>query len=753
MEQTTSNSYILRKYSILLCCCFLSFTLQAQLKDISGLVKQERYLEAVAAFEQSDTSKLNPSIRYDIGIAYLNGQSYPKALYYLQSAIDTDPKVGGKERSYFLGKAYHFNKKYEQAKQLFESYKASVNKTKAYYAKIDHWIKAADYASRLPISNQVSEYQVNPTKGVSSSYRDHSPVVSEDGNTLYFTRREGGKDAKRAPDGKFMEKIMVAKRQKEYQWGEATVVEGAVNSKKHNATITLFDGDQKMLIYQSKHQGDFYVAEREGDSWGKPKPLDKQINGRAYEAHACVNRNNDMMIFSSNRDEGNLDLYVSHRRNGNNWSAPKKLGEHINTLADEDAPFLSLDGKTLYFSSRGHNSIGGYDLFKSLWNEGTQSWGKPKSLGLPFNSPQDDIYIIWDAKEDKGFFASARVGGQGDLDIYEIGRVYNLEVMGKVRNIDTNEPIPNITIEFEDPRNNRSYKVITDAEGSYQITLPSGQEFPVMLYFEKSEIKNHDILLSERIKIPQVFSNDQTQETNFSLNIAPPPTPKRAIYIEGLAKNYQEEKPVSGLLKVRSLTSQKVLSTIDVDVEGVFNDSIFMEADEVVTLDFEDRNGEVFRSVYTVDSTGGTNIEILVDYTLKPTFNKIEATALFDQGKSYRVATLIFDYADANLNDGMKEAIDKVISLQRQYNDVGFRITGHNWGFSHREQDFSQRRVLNIVQYLEEKGIDRDLIKYGYVDQNLAVRKRSPIKKAHRPMANMYERRVDIKLSPIAERD
>ena len=753
--RTESVFSVKRLFYLLFCYALATGSLYAQIKDVKGLVRQERYKEAVEAFEQGDTTNAGSQILYNAGIAYLHGRSYPKALEYLQRAIEADPKVGGKERSYWLGKAYHFNKQYDKAKQLFETYKKDVSKAKVYYSKVDHWITSADYASRLPVSNAVSEYQVHQLDGVSSPFRDHSPIVSEDGNTIYFTRRGNptGK-AKRAPDGKYMEKIMSSTRISGYDWKEATVLDKSVNSEKHNATVTLFDGDQRLMIYQSKRQGDFYISGRKGNSWGKPKPLDKSINSRSYEAHACISRDGNTMIFSSNRKNGDLDLYTSTRKGEDKWSSPKRLGENINTLAGKDAPFLSVDGKTLYFSSRGHNSLGGYDLFRSHWNEGSRSWGKPENLGQPFNSPQDDIYIIWDANEDKGFFASARMGGKGDLDIYEISRIYHIEMKGTVVNVETKEPISGITVSYKDPDTKRPYTSVTDENGQYQVTLPSGNEFPVSLYREASEDGGDSgVLLSDKIAVAQVFQTGEERETNFALEIAPPEPEKRRWELKGMVTSYQEEKPVAGKVHLRNLKTQKPLKTMAVNQEGEFEAVIEGEKGTIIAVDFEDDQGKLFRSVYTVKPTQDSvaTIPIVVDYALHPPFDRTEAMTLFDQGKSYRVETLVFDYASAELNEEMKESLDRVIKLEKQFNRVGIRITGHNWGFSIRERDFSQRRVLNVIQYLEKQGVDRSRIRYGYVDQDADFRKRAPSKSVHTPMANMYERRVDVRLAPIPE--
>ncbi len=115
---------------------------------------------------------------------------------------------------------------------------------------------------------------------------------------------------------------------------------------------------------------------------------------------------------------GNVDIYKSERKANGKWSIPLNLGKQINTPENEESPFLSEDGKTLYFASKGHGGYGGYDIYKSTLKNGI--WSDCVNLGIPFNSSGDDIYLTINQNETQGYFSSSRAGGYGDMDIYEI---------------------------------------------------------------------------------------------------------------------------------------------------------------------------------------------------------------------------------------------------------------------------------------------------------------------------------------------
>lgn len=167
---------------------------------------------------------------------------------------------------------------------------------------------------------------------------------------------------------------------------------------------------------------DIYGATLKGSTWGTPMNLGNKINSKSWDAQVSISVDGKTLVWSSNREGGfgYQDLWMSKKNEKGFWSDVKNLGNVINTDGNEYSPFLHPDGKTLYFSSNNHSPrIGGIDIYKStLMDDG--SWSKPENLGYPINSEKNDFYYIQTPSGLKGYFASDREGGLGLYDLYEI---------------------------------------------------------------------------------------------------------------------------------------------------------------------------------------------------------------------------------------------------------------------------------------------------------------------------------------------
>lgn len=159
-----------------------------------------------------------------------------------------------------------------------------------------------------------------------------------------------------------------------------------------------------------------------GGKWSQPKKLSSNINSKFKELSVSIASDGKTLYFSSDREGGfgGVDIYRCKLENDGDWGPAENLGSSINTEYDEDAPFIDSDSKTLYFSSRGHKGIGGYDIYKSVWEQTRRSWQTPQNMGYPLNSPDDDIYFVLAGDKKTGYYASAKGDGFGDKDIYKI---------------------------------------------------------------------------------------------------------------------------------------------------------------------------------------------------------------------------------------------------------------------------------------------------------------------------------------------
>ena len=154
------------------------------------------------------------------------------------------------------------------------------------------------------------------------------------------------------------------------------------------------DGKTLYLYSSADYDGIIYTSQFENGIWSPLVKLNENINTKYWESHATISHDNKKLYFTSNRKGGyeGLDIYVSERDSTGDWGPAKNLGPVINTPYNEESPFLSKDDKTLFFSSRGHFNMGGYDIFYStLLPDG--EWSVPLNVGFPLNSTDDDVFF------------------------------------------------------------------------------------------------------------------------------------------------------------------------------------------------------------------------------------------------------------------------------------------------------------------------------------------------------------------------
>ncbi len=254
---------------------------------------------------------------------------------------------------------------------------------------------------------------------INSPYPDFAPVISADESVLYFTsRRPGSTGGKVAPDGLYYEDIYVSEN-KNSQWTPARNVGPPLNTSTHDACIALSADGQTLFLFNSENGGDIFQSRLKGTRWLPPKNLGSPINSKYWEPSVCLSADERTLFFVSDRPGGmgGRDIYMCKRLPNGKWSSPINLGPPVNTPYDEDGPFFHPDGKTLFYSSNGPNSMGGFDIFRTELRPDS-TWAPPINLGYPINTPGDDIYFVLSASGLHGYYASERDDSYGEKDLY-----------------------------------------------------------------------------------------------------------------------------------------------------------------------------------------------------------------------------------------------------------------------------------------------------------------------------------------------
>jgi hypothetical protein len=366
----------------------------------------------------------NEKYNYNIAICYLNTNiNKSKAIPYLE--ILTHKSKYDPNAMYLLGRAYHYANRFDDAIKAYNSFKQTGRGNADNLADVDRQIQFCINAKELmkfPLNVTFENLGAN----VNSPYPDYYPFVpSDESFIIYNTRRpEDGSQSK--DDGTFPSAVYISK-----------VTDGAFTKAKNigpplakkegeEEVIGLSGNGETMLLYYSnlKGGGDIYITSTDKNKAFKPaEKLSENINSpKAEEIAACLSSDGNILYFASNRlgGLGGTDLYMSRKLPNGTWAPAQNLGPEINTAFDEDFPNITNDGKVLYFSSNGHTSMGGYDIFKAEMNDATHQFSNPKNVGYPINTTEDNFNFRLSNNGRFGYMAALRDGGLGDLDIYRV---------------------------------------------------------------------------------------------------------------------------------------------------------------------------------------------------------------------------------------------------------------------------------------------------------------------------------------------
>lgn len=397
----------------------------------------ENFSAALPLFNELLTSQPdNANILFMTGVCYLKSATErEKAIELLEKAsLNINNKfVGGyKEKGApavafkYLGNAYHFNYNFDKAIENYEKFKALLSQASSeanqdMITQVTRDIEVAQNAKELILS-PVNITVENLGPNVNSTYSDHSPVVAADELTLYFTsRREGSTGNEKDIDGQFFEDIYSSTRKNsDSGWANPVNLGPPINTNGHEATIGLSVDGQKLLIYKDDlGDGNVYISDLVGTSWSYPQKVNENVNSGNWEPNASISADASILFFSSNREGGygGKDIYMSKKLPSGDWAKAVNLGPKVNSPYDEDAPYIHPDGVTLFFSSKGHKSMGGFDIFFTTLSDNGE-WTTPNNMGYPVNTTDDDLSYFPTADNKKAYFSSFRPGGFGEKDLY-----------------------------------------------------------------------------------------------------------------------------------------------------------------------------------------------------------------------------------------------------------------------------------------------------------------------------------------------
>jgi len=744
------KNYYLLKFAALLLFCY-SFYYQAAAQSARSLVNKgdkflnkENYHKALEYYRQAVAADgANARAYYGLGIANLLLYNNSESLEHLQKARNLDPKVD-KHYYYWLGRSFHSNMQFDSAVVAYRVYlNEEIGKRDSRQIAVKMLILQSEFGKTF-ISNPTDYQIINLGSEINSAYSEHSPTLTHDGQTLYFTSRRPTSPGEITPRGDGWENIYTATGRGS-RWSGIAMLSGQLNERKtHTSNVQIYNNDQRMLVYKSTKFGSLFESVSDGGTWSKPKPFTRFTNTERYEPNGFVIRDGSVVYFASSKGNknGNLDLWVSHRQDEDTtkWSEPERLPDVINTDADEDAPFLSEDGLTLYFASRGHDSMGGYDVYKTTYEPFTRTWSKPVNMGYPINTPGDDTYFVMDSTGKNGYVASNRQGTTGQEDIYMVKQFSDVLVKGNVKIKSTGRPLSNYILSFASQRKlGVKGSAMSGADGNYAVKLRSGHTYTV-------EVKkqNGEVVLTDDVEIP--LSEDEGTEIvkNFEIDI--PDTVRTASGRRIVLQNLN-------LVKVRYVETDSLL------INGDVRDNANVIAGASVIIREEDSNRTLYST--TTDANGqyhfgfvpGKQTDYVIEITqsgyfpyivvlnypsrnninkfvteqdlTSVTLNQIDVRSVLTyafpidikEGAKAVLGGVYFDFNSADLRPESSYALDRLYEFLVRNPQIVMEIGGHtdNVGSSYVNKFLSQKRAQSVVNYLVKKGIPkRRLTAVGY---------------------------------------
>ena len=370
-------------------------------------------------------NRYNPALNYNIGVCCLYSDKQGEALGYFQKAFEFDNYIAS-DIHLLLGRAYQYNYQFDNAIKEYQIYLEALTEKekKKQDFDIDRWIQECRNGIEL-MKDTLRVEITNIGNNVNSMQDDYNSVISKNEKRMYFTSRRSyyARPDRNYFDNKFNEDVYVSYYE-DGNWGLAQNLGKTVNTKFNDAVLTISPDAQNLFLYRGvKRKGDFYVSTAKKDKWTSPKRFSGKFNSSSSR-ETTLNFSEDgrkAVFVSSDKKEsiGGTDIFFTQKGTNDKWEKPVNLGTTINTTYDEEGVFIDSVGTTLYFSSTGHNSMGGYDIFKTTMDE-KGNWSEPVNLGFPINSPYNDLFYIPTGDTAVSYLSSVRQDGYGYMDIYKI---------------------------------------------------------------------------------------------------------------------------------------------------------------------------------------------------------------------------------------------------------------------------------------------------------------------------------------------
>lgn len=742
--------------AVSLFCLVLFFTLPLAAQDKKNLADAEHYFSVrsydVALPKFLDAIKggeKDPMVYYKTGVCYQKSPETDeqiKAIPYFEYAIKNGKDLPT-QLYYDLGSIYLKDENMQQAIVNFVKFKEGSSKAdKKLMAMADEALQVCNNAVALmsvPRNFKVTHFN----SIINSKYTEYNPVVSADESIMAFTALRPNTGKTRTGD-KFIEELYISYNSNG-SWSEPKVIPIAHDYNVGTAGLSA-DG-QKMIIFMggATDPGGLYQITKAGDVWSKPSLLTPTLNTPKYlESTASITPDGKTIYFASDRmgGQGGLDIYKTSLQANGSWSAPLNLGPGVNSKANEDAPFIHPDQRTLFFTSDGHNTMGGRDIFVTRLND--NKWTHPENMGYPVNTTVNDNYFTLIADGTRAYFSSDRKGGMGGQDIYyidlppESANIPLTMIKGKILNAETGKPMPT-KIYLIDNETNKKLDFVYDPDpvtGHYLIILPPAKNYDMVIesegflpytlninvpnqtYFYElyqmvnlRTIKQFDVVVGQEVQVKNAFY-DTDQDVKADLR-----------------KTHEAKLVQGGNLDVYDMMLDLMASD---DKEGMkYLTELIEMKNPIEQVNFNEKENsriDVATRTYYYDESDESKFEqkkvdgktifslptFMVNEEIKKQKNQAERKAgNYDKALLAKNANVYFDAGKSDLKAQYNTQLDGLLEALTKHKELGIQISGFASaeGTEEMNRDLSNKRAIAVLDYLNHKGIvRRRIIARGY---------------------------------------
>ncbi|MDD2982456.1 MAG: hypothetical protein PHQ74_03630 [Crocinitomicaceae bacterium] len=413
--------------------------------------------------------------------------------------------------------------------QVLVNNKARMHFTAVNWKEESRFINSESFTTYKAISQTEKEIQQKLNQArINSAYDEYAPVINKNGSFMFFTSRRPV-TSKEIRKGQGRERIYYTESG-EKGWTKAVLLESPINSDQNfNSAVALSNDGKSLFIYRDDRNGngDLFESRLLGSKWSTPEPLPSPINSTFHESSLSLSADGNTLYFTSNRTggSGGMDIWYTQKNKAGIWGTAKNLGSEINTNKDEEGVFIHSDGKTLYFSSKGHKGMGGYDIYETTLENGV--WSKPVNLGPEINTSNDDLYFILEEDGSDAYYTSINPNAPKKKDIFKINykpdfnkksnqEKYTL-LTGTVVEKNNLSPIKAQIEIYNSDNNTLLAKIESDSKtGDFFIQLPQGNNYSMHVYKEKylyytekisTNSKENKQLMQKKILLDELQSN------------------------------------------------------------------------------------------------------------------------------------------------------------------------------------------------------------------------------------------------------